>query len=165
MHIYANRPESDTDSQKEITKDLKVKNLKTSIIVHRGHSYHVSDTLKHMTKNAKIVFFGSCGSFGDYEKALDRAPGLISFISTKQTGVQAVNNPLLNQLNRAIMTQNEINWKKFWGRFQKGFKDQAVIKTLKHYVPPHQLKNNRFRLAYQKFLKSQKLQCTKAMVN
>jgi hypothetical protein len=61
--MYANLPleePQDEEAQNELNVMLAKNGVKPSILVHRGHSYHLSTTLKNVTSDNKIIVLGSC---------------------------------------------------------------------------------------------------------
>lgn len=65
--IFANKPEFDgfeerPDGSRDIDVAMASFNppLETSVVVHRGHSYHAFKTIGRIPQSAKMVFLGSC---------------------------------------------------------------------------------------------------------
>ena len=70
--IFANKPllgpdDPDAKAQAKLNEYLFAKNLKPTIVIHRGHSYHLQYTLKQLAPSAKIVVLGSCGGYNNLE--------------------------------------------------------------------------------------------------
>ncbi len=73
--IYANLPldnETDKDAaaQKDLIDYLDAIGLKPSIVIHRGHSYHLPYTIEQLPDNAKIIMLGSCGGYKNLKQIL-----------------------------------------------------------------------------------------------
>ncbi|MFA6130369.1 MAG: hypothetical protein WC731_05245 [Candidatus Omnitrophota bacterium] len=132
--IYANNPYTDAvKGQMQIDKALKERGIEPQVVVHRGHSFHLSDTIERITAKAKIVFLGACGGYNYIVDVLERAP-LAHIISTKGTGKNDVNNPLLDMLNNELLSGKGIQWEGFWGKAKKRL---GNTKDFLDYVPPH----------------------------
>jgi hypothetical protein len=66
VKIYANKPlddkrDLDTKAQANLNEYLYSNNLRPTIAIHRGHSYHVRSTIEQLPSSAKVVLLGSCG--------------------------------------------------------------------------------------------------------
>lgn len=132
MSIYANKPDS-PEGNDEIEKILKDKNVKTLVVVHRGHSYHAPETIARIPAIAKIVSLGSCGGYQNIADVLKNAPEA-HIISTKGTGTMAINDPVFRALNKAILDGKDISWPEFWSRITPLVEGNP---NFKDYVPPH----------------------------
>jgi len=147
MEIYANKPiNEDTE---EVKKELEKQNIKSIIVVHRGHSYHAQDTINRIPSIAKIVSLGSCGSYSNLNGVLDRAPNA-HIISTKGTGTMTVNDDLFKALNEEILSGNNIDWQKFWSKMEQKFGKNDMFKD---YIPPNRNLGVMFIKAYRKLEK------------
>ncbi len=67
-HIIANRRlsgmmTSDDKAQKALADFLEARHLRPTILIHRGHSYHVKSTIDRVAPAARIVVLGSCGGY------------------------------------------------------------------------------------------------------
>ncbi|MDD5408473.1 MAG: HD domain-containing protein [Candidatus Omnitrophica bacterium] len=132
--IYANNPYTDAvKGQMQVDKALKERGIEPQVVVHRGHSFHLGDTIERITAKAKIVFLGACGGYNYIVDVLERAP-LAHIVSTKGTGKNDVNNPLLDMLNNELLSGKGIQWEGFW---QKAKKRLGESKDFSDYVPPH----------------------------
>lgn len=138
--MYANMPLKAPDDEKAIDSldmFLAENNIKPSIIVHRGHSYHVKTTLMRIDSNARIVVLGSCGGYQNVAKVLRSSPGA-HIISSKQTGVGAINEPMTRAINLTLQEGNDINWIPLWNGLDEYFSKRAELyPRFKDYVPPH----------------------------
>lgn len=72
---------------------MEKNNIEPSIIVHRGHSYHLPTTMSHISAGNKIVILGSCGGYHNLSTILQQSEDA-HIISSKQTGSMHVNDPL-----------------------------------------------------------------------
>lgn len=131
--IYANKPEYDIYAQPEIFDLFATEGIAPSIIVHRGHSFYVDYTIKGISEATKIVFLGSCGSYHNIEKVLERSP-MAHIISSRQTGTARVNDPLIKQMSEDLRNSKNIDWPEFWKRLGNKIGTGGVFSD---YVPPH----------------------------
>ncbi|WP_315820179.1 hypothetical protein [Paraflavitalea speifideaquila] len=103
VYIYANKPlykpEEDLDekAQLKLIEYLEKKNLQPTVVVHRGHSYHLPYTLKKLAPSARIVVLGSCGGYNNLNEVLTICRDA-HIISSKQVGTKTVNEPILKLL-------------------------------------------------------------------
>ena len=97
IEIFANLPipePGDEEAQDKLCKYLDEHNIHPTIMVHRGHSYHLPLTLDKLNKYARIVILGSCGGYHNLSVVLNHSPAA-HIISSKQTGTMAVNEPII----------------------------------------------------------------------
>jgi hypothetical protein len=141
--IFANLPldnETDKDAaaQTALIDYLDTTNLRPSIVIHRGHSYHLQYTIKQMPESAKIIMLGSCGGYNNLSKILEYAPEA-HIISTKQIGARDVNKPIIEALNNTLRAGKSIDWRQMWNNlevvFTKAGRDKKDL--FDDYIPPH----------------------------
>ncbi len=153
--IYANLPLPEPDdetAQNALTKYLDDSNIHPTIIVHRGHSYHLPVTMEKLTKYNKIIVLGSCGGYHNLAVVLDHAPEA-HIISSKQTGTMAVNEPIIKAINTELLAGNDINWINLWKGLDEYFsKKPDVMEKFSDYVPPYQNLGAIFIKAYRKMI-------------
>ena len=104
--IFANLPldnetDKDADAQKDLISYMDGLGLKPSIVIHRGHSYHLPYTIEQLSENAKIIMLGSCGGYQNLKTILKYAPEA-HIISTKQTGAKDVNKLIIEALDNTL---------------------------------------------------------------
>jgi hypothetical protein len=145
MKIFANKPEFVEEGQKAVSQELKDENVKTLVVVHRGHSFHVDETIRQIPEIAKIVSLGSCGGYRSLNAVLRRAPRA-HIISTKGTGSKFVNDPLLKTLNDEIILGHDINWQKFWSKARAKIGNKDLFNN---YVAPDKNFGATFIKAYE----------------
>ncbi len=139
--IYANRPLSmekqyDVAAQDSLFDYLANNEIDPSILVHRGHSYHLEKTLKRITATTKLAILGSCGG---YNKAISIAVlnNNIQVIGSKKTGTKSVNDPILDEINTTISNGIDISWPAIWNQLGERFKnDKAALSMFEEYFPP-----------------------------
>lgn len=138
--IYANLPltePEDEEAQNQLAKHLEDNNIHPTIIVHRGHSYHLPFTLERLSKQNRIVILGSCGGYHNLATVLDRAPDA-HIISSKQVGAMNVNEPIIKAINDQVLAGKNVNWISTWKGLEGYFANKKGLKELfNDYVPPH----------------------------
>lgn len=153
--IYANKPltpePKDEEAQKKLYEYLDANNIKPTIVIHRGHSYHLEGSLKNLTPDVKIVMLGSCGGFHNLSNVLDKAPDA-NIISTKQIGTHRVNDPIIKRLNEDIVAGKNVDWISIWsdlgGYFSSRGADEKGL--FSDYIPPNRNLGAIFIKAYRK---------------
>ena len=148
VQIFANKPEFEQTGMNAITTYLKEKNLVSTVIVHRGHSFHTEATLEKILPTARLVFVGSCGGFYKISMALENAPEA-HIISTKQVGTKGINDVMLFALNENIRTGKDIEWNDFWDKMHDKLGGNQYFSD---YVPPHKNLEAIFIRSYYKIL-------------
>lgn len=137
--VYANLPleePQDEEAQNELNVMLAKNGVKPSILVHRGHSYHLSTTLKNVTSDNKIIVLGSCGGYHNLSSILEKSEDA-HIISSKQTGTMFVNDPIVRALNLRNVAGTNINWIELWDEVGKQMNTPALQDKFNDYVPPH----------------------------
>ena len=153
--IYANLPldnkqDLDQQAQEHLLDHLSQNNIEPTVVVHRGHSYHLKYTLRQMMPSSRIVMLGSCGGYQNLAKILNINEDA-HIISTKQVGSYSVNEPILRALNDQIRNGKNIEWIPFWQRVEQSIKNDARASGLfKDYVPPHKNLGAIFIKAYRR---------------
>jgi hypothetical protein len=141
--IFANRPldnvtDKDEEAQAALVNYLDTSNLRPTIVIHRGHSYHLKYTIEQIPESAKIIMLGSCGGYNNLKQILDYAPEA-HIISTKQIGARDVNKPIIEAINNTLRAGKDIDWRQMWNKlevvFSKAGKDKKDL--FDDYIPPH----------------------------
>ncbi|MBS1973373.1 MAG: hypothetical protein JST13_03395, partial [Bacteroidetes bacterium] len=132
VYIFANKPLDGDDDPDEkaadaLTEYLESKHMAPTIYIHRGHSYHVSSTLKRLRPSAKIVVLGSCGGYNNLSEVL-RISHDAHIISSKQVGTRTVNEPILQAINNTLASGKNIEWLNMWKELGYKFRNDAVAK-------------------------------------
>ncbi len=152
--IFANLPldnetDKDADAQKHLIDYMDDLGLKPSIVIHRGHSYHLTYTIQQLSDNAKIIMLGSCGGYQNLKTILTYAPEA-HIISTKQTGAKDVNKPIIDALDNTLRAGDNIDWRQMWAGlttyFSKAPRD--LRETFEDYIPPQKNLGALFIKAY-----------------
>lgn len=142
LKIFANLPLKDEDekdlaAQQALMDYLKTQSIEPTILIHRGHSYHLPNTLKYLQPSVKLAILGSCGGYKNMKKIMDINPDM-HIIASKQVGSMAVNDPLLRLLNKDLSESKAIDWINFWEELNGIFKnDVNASKLFEEYVPPY----------------------------
>jgi hypothetical protein len=151
--IYANLPLKEPEDDialNRLSHHLDSLDIHPTIMIHRGHSYHLPRTLEKLTDYVKIVILGSCGGYQNLAIVLDHAPDA-HIVSSKQTGVRAVNEPIIRSLNQYLLSGDDISWIAMWRQLTTQFnKNPDVLEKFSDYVPPHKNLGAIFIKAYRK---------------
>ena len=156
ISIFANLPldnetDKDADAQTALINYLDTTNLRPTIVIHRGHSYHLKYTIDQLPESAKIIMLGSCGGYNNLKQILDYAPDA-HIISTKQIGARDVNKPIIEAINNTLRAGKTIDWRDMWGNLEILFTKMGRDKKdlFDDYIPPHKNLGALFIKAYSK---------------
>jgi hypothetical protein len=158
--IYANKPllgedDPDAKAQRALNDYLYDHHLKPTIVIHRGHSYHVKYTIQQMPASARIVVLGSCGGYNNLSEVLKISEDA-HIISSKQVGTKAVNEPILQAMNNALVAGRNIEWLPMWRQLETSFrKDPAAREKFDDYIPPYKNLGAIFIKAYRKAMEEE----------
>ncbi len=150
--IFANLPldeteDLDTQSQDSLIAYLNEQQLHPSVVIHRGHSYYLNQTVHKMPSSAKLVLLGSCGGYQRLNEVLQIAPGA-HIISSKQIGTGVINQGLINVISEDIRLGKNLKWPNLWNNLAVRFSGSAREK-FDDYVPPHKNLGAIFITAFQ----------------
>ncbi len=152
--IFANLPldnatDKDADAQKDLIEYMDRLGLNPSIVIHRGHSYHLPYTIQQLSENAKIIMLGSCGGYQNLKAILKNAPEA-HIISTKQTGAKDVNKPIIDALDNTLRNGDNIDWRQMWATLTNYFNKapKELRETFEDYIPPQKNLGALFIKAY-----------------
>jgi hypothetical protein len=155
VQIYANRPlykkddDPDEKAQLKLIEYLDKKNMKPTVVVHRGHSYHLPSTLKKLPSSARIVVLGSCGGYNNLNEVLTICKDA-HIISSKQVGTKTVNEPILEAINANLVAGRNIDWINMWKELGGRFKNDAAKEKFDDYIPPYKNLGAIFIKAYRR---------------
>ncbi|HEY6900421.1 MAG TPA: hypothetical protein VI233_07255 [Puia sp.] len=153
--IFANKPllgedDPDAKAQKALGDYLYDRHLKPTIVIHRGHSYHVKYTIEQMAPTARIVVLGSCGGYNNLSEVLKISEDA-HIISSKQVGTKTVNEPILQAMNNTLIAGKNIEWLPMWRDLDASFKKDPVAKErFDDYIPPYKNLGAIFIKSYRK---------------
>lgn len=154
--IYANLPldeklELDIRAQDSLISYLDKNDLSPTIVIHRGHSYYLRETIHRLPKSAKLVLLGSCGGYQKLNEILKICPSA-QIISSKQVAAGVVNQSLIDAISEKLRVGKDLNWDQLWKTVQvrvgAGYKDK-----FDDYIPPHKNLGAIFIMAYDKVWK------------
>lgn len=139
--IFANRPllgpdDPDARAQARLIEFMQSKNYKPTVVIHRGHSYHLQYTLNQLAPSAKIVVLGSCGGYNNLNDVLTICQDA-HIISSKQIGTKTVNEPILQAINTSLVAGRDIDWISMWRDLSNRFRDSASREKFEDYIPPY----------------------------
>ncbi len=139
--IYANMPldikqEMDLKAQDSLIAYLLQQSLEPTVLVHRGHSYHLDKTLKKLKPSVKLAILGSCGG---YNKAISIA-GInpdVQVIGSKKTGSKSINDPIIDMINETLLSKKDLSWPEMWKKLSSRFsKDESALNLFNEYFTP-----------------------------
>jgi hypothetical protein len=154
--IYANLPldekqELDVEAQDSLIAYLEDNHLPPDIVIHRGHSYYLQETINRLPASAKIVLLGSCGGYQKLNDILKICPAA-QIISSKQVAAGVVNQSLIDALTDKLRQGKDLNWEELWRTVQTrvgaGYRDK-----FEDYIPPHKNLGAIFIMAWDKAAK------------
>lgn len=139
--IFANKPllgpdDPDARAQEKLGEYMAVNKYKPSIVIHRGHSYHLQYTLRQLAPSARIVVLGSCGGYNNLNDVLSICQEA-HIISSKQVGTKTVNEPILQAINNNLVAGRNIDWINMWRELSGRFTDSASKEKFDDYIPPY----------------------------
>jgi hypothetical protein len=142
----------DEEAQKQLCNYLDANNIHPTIVIHRGHSYHLPLTMDRLSKSNKIIVLGSCGGYHNLSVVLDHAPDA-HIISSKQTGMMSINEPILKLLFTKVQAGQDINWINMWQELDGYFSARSrkgLLDKFSDYVPPYKNLGAIFIKSYRK---------------
>lgn len=149
--IYTNKPLGekegdglDQEAQTALENYLVENRIEPTIVIHRGHSYHLGSTIDQLAPSSKIVLLGSCGGFQSLNHVLEKAPNT-QIISTKQTGTGALNTELIKTIVQTLRKGKDLDWINIWKNLSVRNKGNEQFSD---YVPPYQNLGAVFIMAY-----------------
>jgi hypothetical protein len=148
--IYANKPLDEPDdemAQNALQAYLDSMDIHPSIIIHRGHSYHLPTTLEHINHRHKVVILGACGAYQNLSAVLSQSEDA-HIVSTKQIGVGKINGPIIRSFNERLLAGKDIDWVEMWGQLSKQFSGGEMKQLFDDYVPPYKNLGATFLKAY-----------------
>jgi len=139
--IYANRPldtkeELDLKAQDSLFLFLKQESIDPVVLVHRGHSYHLDNTLKRLTPSIKLAILGSCGGANSSISIASINPDA-QLIVSKKTGSKSINDPIINVINETLLNNEDLSWPLIWEKLSVRFNNDEFTRNLfNEYIPP-----------------------------
>jgi len=139
--IYANLPldtkeELDRKAQDSLFIFLKQESIEPVVLVHRGHSYHLDNTLKRLTPSVKLAILGSCGGANSSISIASINPDA-QLIVSKKTGSKSINDPIINVINETLINKEDLLWPVIWEKLSVRFNNDEFTRNLfNEYIPP-----------------------------
>lgn len=139
MRVYMNKPMTIPgcdSSQDEMLRSIERDGYEATSFIHRGHSYHLYQSLKKITTSAQFVFLGSCGGYNEVLKIFQLNPD-VNIIATRNIGSVLVNDPLLYIINMDIVNNKDIVWDDVWQELNARFQSKLTRDLFSSYIPPN----------------------------
>ena len=139
MRVYMNKPntkQGSDSSQDEMLLAIEHDGYEVTSFIHRGHSYHLQQSLRKMTTSSQFVFLGSCGGYSQVLKVFELNPD-VNIIATRSVGSKLINDPLLDKINMDIVNNKDINWDILWKEFNTKFQSKQTKDLFSAYIPPN----------------------------
>ncbi|MBP8114136.1 MAG: hypothetical protein KAY50_02205 [Chitinophagaceae bacterium] len=139
MQVYMNKPNTKQgcdSSQNEMLACIAGEGYTVTSFIHRGHSYHLGQSLRKMTASGQFVFLGSCGGYSQVLKVFELNPD-VNIIATRSVGSKLINDPLLHSINTELVNNRDINWNAFWKEFDTKFQSKQTKDLFSAYIPPN----------------------------
>lgn len=150
--IFANKPHDEPDDEKAqnaLQDFLDESEISPTVIIHRGHSYHLSGTLDHINSRHKVVILGACGAYQNLSTVLSHSEDA-QIVSTKQIGSGKINGPIIRAFNQRLLEGKDIDWVQMWAQLAKQFPSGDMKNLFDDYVPPYKNLGALFLKAYRK---------------
>jgi hypothetical protein len=135
--------------QQAIAAALDARGLVPAVIVHRGHSFWVRQTLTYLAGTARLVILGSCGGTTEVHAVIEASHDA-QVIATRGVGETEINDSLLKAVNDRILTGGRIiQWSEFWPELSARLGRSALFRD---YIAPNQDPGTVFLCAYHRYL-------------
>jgi len=139
MRVYMNKPMATPGSdstQDEMLRAIAQEGYEVSSFIHRGHSYHLAQSLRKITPSCEFVFLGSCGGYNEVLNVFQLNPD-VNIIVTRNIGSKLINDPLLQKINLDLLNNKDINWDETWSEFNSQFTSKQTKDLFSSYIPPN----------------------------
>ena len=143
--IYANKPQDHETAIPQLMSMFEQAQHLPDLVVHRGHSYHLTGTIELLNSSTRVAILGSCGGYQNISRVLDQAAEA-QIVSSKQIGTFTVNNVLLKDLSDVLREGKNLNWQELWLQLDKKLSANA---RWADYIPPYKNLGMRFIKAFQ----------------
>jgi len=144
MEIYANKPHTEIQGREDLRTYFESIGRFPDLIVHRGHSYYIENTIENMHFSNKIAILGSCGGYQNISKAMENAMD-VQIVSTKQVGTMVVNSVLILEITDIIRSGKDLVWLDVWKQVSVKLQNNPQFKE---YIPPYKNLGAKFIRAY-----------------
>ncbi|HNB80780.1 MAG TPA: hypothetical protein PLP34_01320 [Chitinophagaceae bacterium] len=150
--IYANKPLDEPEdelAQNALQEYLDSNDIRPTVMIHRGHSYHLSGTLEHLNYRHKVVILGACGAYQNLSSVLSASEDA-QIVSTKQIGTGNINSRIIKLFNQRLVEGRDIDWVELWAQLSKQFASGDMKERFDDYVPPYKNLGALFLKAYRR---------------
>ena len=142
IEIFANVPRSvprtirsdgEGDRRDALAKLLIAQGARPSVLIHRGHTWYVDQSLRYLAPSCRLVYLGSCRGMTSAYTVIVQA-NQAQMIATNGVGTQTVNDPLLKAINDELLRGGKIlEWERFWQVQQARLGSNPDFRD---YIPP-----------------------------
>jgi hypothetical protein len=130
------KKEMDMKAQDSLIAFLEQQSIEPTILVHRGHSYHLCKTLERLKPSVKLAILGSCGGYNSVISIASINPD-VQVIGSKKMGSKSINDPLIDVINGALQHKQDLSWPDIWEKLAARFsKDAFALNLFNEYIPP-----------------------------
>ncbi len=139
MKVYMNKPgtkQGCDSSQDEMLRAIEQAGYEVTSYIHRGHSYHLPQSLGKITASGQFVFLGSCGGYKQVLKVFQLNPNA-NIIATRSVGSKLINDPLLEKINTDIVNNKDVNWDALWKESASKFQSKQTKDLFAGYTAPN----------------------------
>lgn len=156
IEVYANVPttisgDATGDRRHALAKMMADQGLIPTVVIHRGHTWYVEQSLRYVTPSARLVYLGSCHGLTNVYHVLALA-NRAQMIATRGIGTEHINDPLLKDLNDELLRGGKsVDWDQFWQMQEKKLGRSSVFSD---YIPPPQNAAAIMLAAYYEYLAS-----------
>ena len=139
--IYANLPldekeELDIRAQDALIAFMNGSSLDPTVLIHRGHSYHLAKTLNRLKPSVKLAILGSCGAYNSAISIATVNPD-VQIIGSKKMGSKSINDPIIEEINQDLQSGNDLVWSDIWAKLKTRFgKDEFTQNLFNEYITP-----------------------------
>jgi hypothetical protein len=139
--IYANLPldekdELDIKAQDALINFLNQESSEPTVLIHRGHSYHLGKTIKRLRPSVKLAVLGSCGAYNSAISIATINPD-VQIIGSKKMGTKSINDPIIETINETLQNGNDLVWSEVWDKLKTRFgKDEFTMNLFNEYITP-----------------------------
>lgn len=139
--IYANLPleekeELDIRAQDALISFLNKESSEPTVLIHRGHSYHLAKTLKRLRPSVKLAVLGSCGAYNSAISIATINPD-VQIIGSKKMGAKSINDPIIETINENLQSGSDLVWDEMWDKLRDRFsKDEFTLNLFNEYITP-----------------------------
>ena len=120
------------ERQRRVTHHLEGREI--SVLVHRGHTFHLPKSLEFLTVETRLVYLGNCLGLPFIDTVVRRSPRA-QLVLTRRVGTWKLNDPLLKAINDKLLdSRDSLDWPAFWRSQQARLGADSRFAS---YVPPH----------------------------